>query len=425
MRLWPLAALLLPWSAWAQDEPLVFQEPIDLVTASGFRSDLDLAIDSAGNNHIAYSFSDGDAEIYYTADLGGAWQTPIAIQKGDGDETNPIVCPVGPGNALLIWQSDSIVLRIQWRRVEQGTPADPFPSDFVAGEFPHLLYDAVALAPDRAAVLCRRSGPSIDSLLLVTRTQFEPASEEIIALGLGQRFLAGHLAQGPDGVLHVAVRLATLESGAISRLAYTNNRGGMFAPLTDVLSDARGGDTLLHVDDFNRVYLHARSPTESRLRVSTDGGDSFPSAVTVGAVDIWAAARRPDGLDLFSIDQIDVSMRLHRITGASVRPPVDVPTPGWRIGDIECHEGEHRAATSGSLRFTTTASPEAIAPAGDINADGRRDSADIVRLLGDIQMMAFPTAFAMQRADLNGDLRVDATDVIALVTLILTGGGAT
>jgi hypothetical protein len=246
-------------------------------------------------------------------------------------------------------------------------------------------------------------------------------TKSTVALALNVRFFAGAIASGPDGVLHVVVQMVSTAPGSITRLMYSNNRGGSFGPLAQVLSDARGGDVALHVDDNNTVYCVARSTSDTRVRFSLDGGELFNNLISFGATDLQAVSARPNGIDIFEVVEFENLLGLWRLTGTGLSPRVDVPTPGWRAADIEYFNGDHFAVTSGPLQFTRTGGVEP-AGLGDVNLSGAVDAADIVALRNHLDGMRNLNAAGLLFADVDGDLQITDDDVSAIASLVIGSG---
>jgi hypothetical protein len=393
---------------------------VPLVTSGAFESDVDLAIDSAGDHHVVYRFNDADSEVFYLTDLSGEWSAPLRLSTDEFPDLNVHIAALAAGDVAVAWESDEGDRDIVVQRITEGLPSGP--PIRLGEDLADTVHAFAATGPDRWAILAERDTPTVDELVVWEASADGEAGATVLALALNVRFTFGALAVGPDGVIHVAIRMVGLKAGSISRLMYTNNRGGSFAALTEVLPDARGADVALHVDDANTVYVLARSSSEANVRVSTDGGESFGNTVALGAIDVQGVAARPDGLDIFELVTIDALLRLHRMSGLTVDPPLDVPTIGWRAGDIEFFGGEHSAVTTGTLQFTTTAPTPMGAGPGDLDFSGHLDAADLVRLVNHLAGSRPLRAAALSLADIDQDLLVTGRDLGALVERVVGAG---
>lgn len=407
------------WASPALSGTVTFAPPVPLTASSAFESDVSLTVDVSGLAHVLYRLNDGDPEVFYLRNPGGAWGQPVRLTSNDTLDQFLVIAALATGEAVAAWQTHGPDREVVCQRVADGTPAGPL-INVTDNEVADDILALAAAGSDRWVLLTLRETPAVDELVVWEVDASGSRTESVVALGLQQRFLFGLIAVGPDGVIHVAARVAPIKGGSLPRLAHTSNRGGAFAPLRTVLADASGSDLGLHVDDAGLVYAHARTATNAQVAISMDGGETFATVLDLGAMDVQHVVGRPGGVDVFQLVAIDNLMRLHRVTGPALEGVFEVPTPGWRSGDIQFHGGVHFAITTGTLQFTST-SPAPAALSGDVNLDGVLDAGDVVWLVN-VLTSGFPLTLAqLINADFNGDLVVDGSDLTALVSALAGG----
>ena len=300
-----------------------FGVPVQIETPTGFYSrDLSIAADSSGTAHIAYRRSEHQTvlrpedEIYYVNNASGSFGEPRLLVEGGPGSANPSIAVDNAGNVHIAY--DILFGGIYYMNNISGDFSEPI---WVSGDTedagPPMLktdqHDNVHIvfkgnAGDQEIYYVNNVSSSFTAPVNISNDpevdQWNPT-----------------MAIDSNGHVHIAYEHKTTHEG---RIYYVNNIGGDFGAPVEVVKNNTPSRPSLDVGSHGSVHIAYTTVGANSLSYATNVNGDFPQYRTdvVQIVNYLEEIVKPEASCWFALDSLD---RLHFTFYYSEVDPAGIP----------------------------------------------------------------------------------------------------